>query len=72
MTRCTICNVSCYSKPLYRNNPTGIIPADWRCIDHLDKPPDKTIKEIAETITKDNEENINPELLQYYKKYGIV
>ncbi len=36
--------------PLYRNNPKGEVPADWRCEAHLDKPLDPELKGIVHDL----------------------
>jgi hypothetical protein len=48
---CTICGISVFKKPLYRNNPKGVIPADWRCEDDLDEDAPKRDKTLID-ITK--------------------
>jgi|6_EtaG_2_1085325.scaffolds.fasta_scaffold33539_3 hypothetical protein len=39
--KCEICGVSCFDKPLVRNNPKGETPAIWRCEEHsIEEMPD--------------------------------
>jgi len=50
-TRCSVCQASCFDKPLYRNNPKGEV-ADWRCEEDLDRDPPEAAKSLAEMILK--------------------
>jgi hypothetical protein len=50
--KCSQCNITRDDEPLYRNNPKGVIPADWRCEKHLDHPPDPDVKKISDIISR--------------------
>lgn len=53
--KCTVCGKSIFDKPyeaLYRNNPKGEVPADYRCLKHCKKKPKKEEVKITSVITE--------------------
>lgn len=51
--QCSVCQISCFDEPLYRNNPVGEDKADWRCQRHLDRVLSKEAIEICNLIIKE-------------------
>lgn len=49
---CSICGISIFDTPLHRNSPIGEVPADWRCEDCLDHPPNPETKKLVDIIHK--------------------
>ena len=56
MQNCSVCNVSVFEKPLYRNGPVGVIDVPWSCIDHVDAEyyPNRATQDICNIIIEDN------------------
>lgn len=50
---CSVCNVSCFDEPLFRNNPVGEEKADWRCQRHLDRVVDEETAKLCNLIVKE-------------------
>ena len=50
---CSICYISCFDEPLFRNNPIGEDKADWRCQRHLDRVVNQDELELANLIVKE-------------------
>lgn len=44
--QCKSCEVPFYKKMLHRTNPLGVIPADWMCIDCIEKEEPELYKNI--------------------------
>ena len=53
MTNCSVCDVSVFKEPLYRNGPQGVIGVEWRCIKHVDPEyiPDNDTRELCDLIS---------------------
>lgn len=50
---CSACHISCFDEPLFRNNPVGEEPPDWRCQRHLDRVVDQDAVELCNIIVKE-------------------
>ncbi|MGD9156846.1 MAG: hypothetical protein PVG39_00430 [Desulfobacteraceae bacterium] len=50
---CSVCYVSCFDEPLFRNNPVGEEKPDWRCQCHLDRNIDENEAILCNLIVKE-------------------